>query len=321
MVDGRLEMVAQKYPLKIMSTDDDTKPSVEEVCACCGIAAVDDIKLKDCDGGCDLVKYCSDGCQENHGEQHEQKCKERKAELHDKDLFTQPGGSHFGECPICCLPLSLDARKSTMMSCCSKYICDGCDYANKKRENEQGLEQRCAFCREPLPKSEEEYDKNNMERVKKNDPVAMNQMGTMHDKEGDYRKALEYYTKAAELGDAHAHGCLGDLYHNGDGVEKDTKKAVYHWEKAAIGGHPGARYNLGCIEANNGRYERAVKHWIIAANLGYHDSLQNVKGLYAEGYASKEDYAAALRGYQTAVDAKKSAEREKAEEAQRQGYY
>ena len=35
-------------------------------CASCGLAAVDDVKLKDCDGGCDIVKYCNDDCQENH---------------------------------------------------------------------------------------------------------------------------------------------------------------------------------------------------------------------------------------------------------------
>ena len=31
-------------------------------CASCGRAEVDDIKLKMCDGGCDLVKYCGDEC-------------------------------------------------------------------------------------------------------------------------------------------------------------------------------------------------------------------------------------------------------------------
>ena len=33
-----------------------------------GDAVVDDppIKLKSCDGGCDLMKYCSDGCRELH---------------------------------------------------------------------------------------------------------------------------------------------------------------------------------------------------------------------------------------------------------------
>ena len=45
-------------------------------CACCGIAGVDDIKLKDCDD-CDLVKYCSDECQEDHRPKHEEECKKR----------------------------------------------------------------------------------------------------------------------------------------------------------------------------------------------------------------------------------------------------
>ena len=82
-----------------------------EVCACCGTAAVvDNVKLKDCDAGCDLVKYCSDDCQENHREQHEEECMKRMAELRDDDLFTMPDGSHLGECPICCLPLHAAAN-------------------------------------------------------------------------------------------------------------------------------------------------------------------------------------------------------------------
>ena len=32
---------------------------------------------------------------------------------------------------------------------------------------------------------------------------------------------------AAELGDVSAHFCFGSLNYNGDGVEKDTKKAVF----------------------------------------------------------------------------------------------
>jgi hypothetical protein len=84
-------------------------------------------------------------------------------------------------------------------------------------------------------------------------------------------------------------------------------------EEAAIGGDPSARHNLGCAEFIRDRYERAKRHWIIAANLGCNESLQNVKGFYADGYASKEDYAAALRAYQAAVDATKSLDRKKAE--------
>ena len=340
-------------------------------CASCGRAEIDDIKLKKCKD-CDLVKYCSDKCLENHRPCHDEECKKRRAELRDRDLFTVPESSHLGECPICCLPLPIDECESRLMSCCSKNICNGCDYTNAKRESEAGLEQRCAYCREPQPKSIEEAHKRLMARVKKNCPVAMRHMGKICRNQADYETALEYLTKAAELGDTGAHfslsvlylmgqgvekdikkyiyhseeaaigghptarhnlGCLewnltkaaelGDakahfllscLYHKGQGVEKDEKKEVFHSEEAAIGGHPTARHNLGCEEYENG-FKRVRKHFIIAANLGDHDSLKLLKELYADGHASKEDYAAALRGYQAAVEATKSAERKKAGEA------
>ncbi len=282
-------------------------------CASCGIAAIDDVKLKDCDGGCDLVRYCSNDCQNDHRDQHEDECKRRLAEIRDKDLFTMPDESCYGECPLCCLPLPLDPEKFTMMPCCSNIICIGCNYANKIREIEAGLERRCAFCREPSAKSDEEVDKRLMERIKKKCPVAMCERGKKHELEGDHKSALECYTKAAELGNATAHFNLSGLYRKGEGVEKDEKKNIYHLEKAAIAGLPEARHNLGIYEAQNDRYDRAKKHFIIAANLGYHTSLYALRLLYADGHASKEDYADALRAYQAAVDATKSSGRERAE--------
>jgi tetratricopeptide (TPR) repeat protein len=324
-----------------MMSADDTDLS-DEVCASCGIAAVDDVKLKMCDGGCDLVKYCSDNCQELHREQHQEECKKRKDkiqkrideipddiqtraaelrqtflrdELHDKQLFTQPGMSYMGECPLCCLSLSVDATKSIIMSCCCKTICKGCCYANEKREVEQGLKHRCAFCREPKPKSREQSVKNIMKRIKKNDPVAMVHMGRRHYCEGDYQKAFKYWTEAAELGDVDAHYCMGSLYYKGNGVDKDEKKAVYLWEKAAIGGHHHARVTLAAHEKIKGRFDRAAKHYIINANLGCNESLKAIKVLFVQRVVSKDEYTAALRGYQAAVNETKSAEREKAEAA------
>ncbi len=152
-----------------------------------------------------------------------------------------------------------------------------------------------------------------MKRIKKNDPAAMVQMGKKHFREGDYGKAVEYYAMAAELGDLDAHASLGGMYLDAMGVEKDEKKAMHHLEKAAIDGHPGARHNLAVHEMSNGMFVREAKHQIIAANLGFEPSLKCVKDLFIEGVVSKEDYAAALRGYQAAVDATKSAGRDKAE--------
>ncbi len=239
---------------------------------------------------------------------------EKMAEIRDRDLFEQPDISHMGECPICCLPQPLDATKSTFMSCCSKLICNGCNVANRIREMKEGLKQRCVFCREPAPKSQEEADKRIMKRIKENnDPAAMYQMGRENFDEGDYETALKYWSKAAELGNTSAHYHLSIMYSKGEGVEKDMEKAVHHWEEAAIGGHPDARHNLGCLECYNRRFERSRRHWIITANLGYHESLECIKGLHADGHASKDDYADALLAYQAAVDATKSSGRETAE--------
>jgi TPR repeat protein len=152
-----------------------------------------------------------------------------------------------------------------------------------------------------------------MKRIKKNDPAAMREMGKKCDKEGDYETAFKYYTKAAVLGDADAQYSLSILYRDGEGVEKDERKEVYHLEEAAIGGHPAARHNLGIEEYHNGRFERAAKHFIIAAKLEMNDSLKGLKKLYANGHVRKEEYAAALRAYQAAVEATKSLQRDVAD--------
>ena len=287
-------------------------------CAGCGKAEVDEIKLMTCTA-CKSVRYCSVKCQREHRPKHKRACKKRAAELRDEILFRQPESNHHGDCPICCLPLPIDPKKSTIYSCCSKYICIGCNYANNMREMEGRLVPACPFCRHPLPKSQEEAEKNLMKRAEANDPVAMRQMGiTTRNHEEDYDGAIKYWTKAAGLGDVHSHYKLSIMYDQGCGVEKDEKKLVYHREQAAIGGHPFARYNLGAIEWNNDRDERAVKHWIIAANLGCDRSLETLRGLYTKGVVRKEDYAAALRGHQASLDATKSPQREAAEKFMQQ---
>ena len=111
-----------------------------------------------------------------------------------------------------------------------------------------------------------------------------------------------------------AHSNISVMYGKGQGVEKNKKKEIYHLEEAAIGGHPKARYNLALEEERGGRYDRATKHLIIAAKLGYDDALNKLKEYFAKGFVRKEDYASALRGHQAAVDATKSEQRDAAEE-------
>ena len=159
-----------------------------------------------------------------------------------------------------------------------------------------------------------------MKRLEANDPIALCNMGLRRYEDGDFEGALKYWGKGAELGHIESHYQLSCMYKSGEGVQEDLEKQIYHLEKAAIGGDPSARHNLGCIEFDIGVIEgksvvnkRAIKHWIIAANLGYEKSLETLTHLYREGLnVSKEEFAGALRGYQAAIEATKSPQREEA---------
>ena len=299
-----------------MSAGNDELNGMTMVCASCGIAEVDEIKLMECDG-CDLVRYCSDDCQNNHRSEHDEACKERAAELHDEWLYKQPESSYLGDCPICTIPLSLHLHKSSMYSCCSKLVCDGCDYVNKMREDKMRLRQSCPFCREPVPSTIEERDKQRMKRIEANDPVALCGEGMVQYSKGEYIKAFEYYTKAADLGDAESHFRLSCMYHKGDGVEEDIMKFTWHQLVAAIHGHAVARYNLGLQQESAGNIESAVKHWIIAASQGEDDAIKALMDAFKHGQVKKEDLAAALRAHKVAVDATKSPQRKAAEQSSR----
>jgi len=272
-------------------------------CGSCGITEIDDIKLMKC-ADCDLVRYCSDKCQQDHRPQHERACKERSAELRDEVLFRQPDSTHFDDCPICFLPL-LDRDQCSVFRCCSKLICNGCVHATFFQI------QMCPFCRCPI--SEVGSKKNEMRRIAANDPFALREMGKKYDIKEDYEGAFEYWTKAAEFGDVEAHDLLSTLYRKGQYVEKDEEKERYHLEEAAIGGHPVARYFLAINEIVNKKYERAVKHLIIAAKLGHDESIKSLMQVFKiGGHISKEEFAATLRAHQAAVDATKSSQREEA---------
>ncbi len=92
------------------STEETVEGSDVVVCNNCGVAEVDEIKLlEDCDG-CKSVRCCGDKCKDEHRQRHEEEFKKTEAELHDKKIFTQPDGSHEGECPICFLPMPLHKK-------------------------------------------------------------------------------------------------------------------------------------------------------------------------------------------------------------------
>ena len=59
----------------------------DEVCANCGTAALDDVKLKKC--ACLLVQYCGVECRDDHLDEHEEECKKKMNELSQVHFATK----------------------------------------------------------------------------------------------------------------------------------------------------------------------------------------------------------------------------------------
>ena len=280
-------------------------------CAACGKEGGN---LNTCNK-CKMVKYCNAACKKKHRTKHMKACKKRVAELHDEALFKEHPPPE--ECPICFLPLPMFANETIFHSCCGKRICSGCTYAMDEEARGRGKIGLCPFCRTPEPTSQEE-----VKRIKKlmeaDNAYAFYVLASYYDRgvkgmPQDYEKANELYLRAGELGCSNACYNLGISYSfHGNGVEVDKKKAKHYYELAAMNGDMNARHNLGCMEGQAGNEHRAHKHFIIAAKAGYKKSLDYVKEGFVNGIVTKEEYANALRAYQSRQDLMKSDMRDKA---------
>ncbi|EJK75328.1 hypothetical protein THAOC_02948 [Thalassiosira oceanica] len=184
--------------------------------------------------------------------------------------------SESDDCPICQLPLPIDAKHWKFYVCCMKRLCTGCVLAAGKR----GM-WGCPFCRAASP-DESQALAMIRKRVGAGDPLAIWHLGTKYilgayGLEKDVTRAVELYERAADLGVKEAHYNLGVLYDEGIEVAKDIDKAIGHYETAAM---------YGC-----------------------EDSLDNIKELFMSGLATKDDYASALRGHQHAIEELSSPDR------------
>jgi TPR repeat protein len=285
-----------------------------DVCANCGEEGSDGLKA--CTA-CKMVKYCNRDCQIAHRSKHKKACRKRAAEIHDEELFKQPPPKE--DCPICLLRLPLLPSGSTYMSCCGKNICCGCRHATvyDKLGNEiRIIEEKCPFCRTPGAQLKEYFERL-QKRVDLDDAEAIRNLGCYYrDGEGgfpqDYDKALELFVRAGDLGHATAYCNVGYAYDFGNGVEIDKKKANHYYKLAAIGGSIEARHNLGGSEVRVGNMNRALKHFMIAAEGGESHSLKVIQQLYSKGHATKDDYAKALQAYQAYLAEIKSTQRDAA---------
>ena len=284
-------------------------------CANCGKGEETNGDLKACTA-CKLVKYCNRECQIAHRPLHKKACKKRAAELHDEALFKEPPPPE--DCPICLLPMERGNQTTAFHSCCGKVICIGCIHAMVEEACGGGGDNNCTvllcpFCRKPAPSSEEAV-KQIKKLMEADNAYAFFVLGVYHEigdmgVPQDMTKANELWLRAGELGCADAYFNLGVAYDNGSGVAVDKKKAKHLYELAAMKGSVLARHNLGCVEVD---FQRAMKHFVLAARAGDKNSLDIVQFGFRVKYVTKDEYANTLRAYQKIRDEMKSDMRDKA---------
>ena len=206
----------------------------KSTCANCGKVGNSD-DMNTCNKS-KMVKYCNAACKKKHRSKHKKACERRVAELYDEKLFADHPPRE--ECPICFLPLPIQANHLTFQSCCGKVICCGCIYAMDMSEGGADL---CPFCRTPDAISNEEHIKRLKKLMDKGIGAAYDILGGCYadgvlNLARDRRKANELYLKGGELGSADGYYNLGVNYERGMGVERDIKKAEHYYELAAVKG-------------------------------------------------------------------------------------
>ena len=225
--------------------------------------------------------------------------KNLEEELNGADLFAPLPPTE--DCAICLVPLTRVLSETLYKPCCGNEVCKACYMENNEAINKQNEKKSagkkvaftCPFCREPKPTPDKEMALLQA-RCLKNDHKAFKVLGGRY-RDGkcgvpkDDLKALDCYIRAVELGSPTACGSIGNRYYRGNGVAIDEERAALFNRVGALRGDMMARHNVGYFEYYDfGNHEIAIRHWKIAAEAGYQDSLDALKKIYNGNEAGKE---------------------------------
>ena len=123
---------------------------------------------------------------------------------------------------------------------------------------------------------------------------------------GDYATALQELQPLAEQGHAEAQEKLGNLYHYGEGVEKDYVEAKKWYRKAAAQGNSEAQEKLGDLYFffffNQGDYATALKKLRPLAERGDAEAQYLLGVMYYYGYGVEQDNLTAIKWWDKAAD-------------------
>ena len=307
--------------------DNDTEPNVENgttptklLCSACDKGSDALMKCRNCK----CVWYCDKECQNKHWKEHKKECKRIKKELDNRggklDLGTEKDVGPLGklppreECPICMRVFPIPSALQMYSECCGKTVCGGCERQHQMKSKERAT---CAFCREPMSRSNEEFLARLHQRVERKDQEAMCKLAI---KSGsgqnglsvDHAKCIDLLHQSAGLGYPPAHYQLGNFHDEGEmGLERNEEEALKHWEKAAEGGHLLARHNVGCTKYENDNQDciAAMYHWRLSASGGLKLSMDNLIECFGVGVLHHGDLAETLQAFYRSREEMKSGDR------------
>ena len=105
--------------------------------------------------------------------------------------------------------------------------------------------------------------------------------------EQSMEEALKWFHKGAQGGNVSSNICIGYAYENGSGVQKDGKRALEYYRKAAHD-HPIAMNNLGLAYKNGTcgverNFEEGLRWIKRAANMGNVSAQMTLGNMHASG--------------------------------------
>ena len=120
---------------------------------------------------------------------------------------------------------------------------------------------------------------------------------------GEYEKAFPLFVQGAEAGFIPAYVMIGDCYWNGDGVEKDTTKAIQYYLASAEMENIDGMMRMGDVYLRCNELQKAIDIYTKAAEKGAADAFFNLGNLYYSGTDSMQrDLNVAAKYFEQYVD-------------------
>ncbi len=147
-------------------------------------------------------------------------------------------------------------------------------------------------------------------RAMNGDKSAQFELGAIyHDGDGvakDLKKAKQWFEKSAAAGDERAQFNLGVMYYTGEGIKQDYQRAQQWFQKSVDQGNARAQFNLGVMEYRGEGmkqdFGKALNLFTKAATQNFAEAQFNLGVMEAKGEGKQSDIARAYAWFSLARD-------------------